>query len=116
VFLFGTSVWLSFLSRDARARFSSVIYALIAILIAFNVHAYRQQRETMIAANGWFQGQHEHSRAFVAQFAADPPQREKILSNSNDLFLDDPAHFLENVERAYLHLTGASPADSIHRP
>ena len=116
VILFGISAWLSFPSRDARARFSFVIYALIAILIALNVLGYRQQRETMISANGWFQGQHEHSRAFVAQFANDPPQREKILSNSNDLFLDDPAHFLENVERAYLHLTGASQADSIHRP
>jgi hypothetical protein len=70
----------------------------------------------MIAANGWFQGQHEHSQALVEQFATAPPQREKLLSNSNDLFLDDQAHFLENVERSYLHLTGASRADSTSRP
>jgi len=112
VFLFGITVWLTFLGGDSIARFNSVVYALIAVLIALNVRAYGQHRQTMIAANGWFQGQHEHSQALVEQFATAPPQREKLLSNSNDLFLDDQAHFLENVERAYLHLTGASQTDS----
>jgi hypothetical protein len=116
VILFGLSAWLSVLSPRDRSRFDPFIYALIAILIASNVHAYGRQRQAMINFKGWFEGQYEHSQALVAQFQTAPPLREKLRSTSNDLFLDDEAHFLENVERAYLHLTGGSRADSPDRP
>ena len=112
VILFGVSAWLSFLSPRDRFRFNPLLYALIAILILCNVREYGRQRDTMIHSTGWFDSQYGHSQALVAQFATAPPQREKLRSNSNDLFLDDQAHFLENVERAYLHLTGASQTDS----
>jgi hypothetical protein len=116
VILFGVSVWISFLNPRDRARFNSFLYALIAILIALNIRAYGHQRQTMINFHGWFEGQYEHSQALVAQFATAPPNREKLKSTTNDLFLDDQAHFLENVERAYLHLTGGSRADSTGQP
>jgi hypothetical protein len=116
VILFGVSAWLSFLPPSDRSRFNPLLYALIAILIASNIRAYGHQRQTMISFKGWFEGQYQHSQALVAQFATAPPNREKLQSNSNDLFLDDQAHFLENVERAYLHLTGASRADSTSKP
>jgi len=116
VILFGVSAWLSFLSPPERFRFNPLLYALIAILIACNVGEYSQQRQIMIHSTGWFDSQYGHSQALVAQFATAPPQREKLRLNSNDLFLDDQAHFLENVERAYLRLTGASQADSTSQP
>jgi len=116
VILFGLSAWLSVLSPRDRSRFDPLIYALIAILIASNVRAYGHQRQAMINFKGWFEGQYEHSQALVVQFQTAPPQREKLRSTSNDLFLDDEAHFLENVERAYLHFTGGSRADSPDRP
>ena len=116
VILFGVSAWLSFLGPPGRSRFNPLLYALLAILIASNIRAYGHQRQTMINFKGWFEGQYQHSQALVAQFTTAPPNREKLQSNSNDLFLDDQAHFLENVERAYLHLTGASRADSTSKP
>lgn len=116
VILFGVSAWLSFLSAPDRSRFNPFVYALIAILIACNVQAYSHQREIMIHPDGWFGGQYAHSQALLVQFATEPPNREKLQSKTNDLFLDDQAHFLENVERAYLHLTGGSRADSTSRP
>ena len=111
VFLFGLSVGWSYLCRGKLVRFSPALYAVILVLIILNVRLYGQQRETMIAANGWFQGQHEHSRALVEQFATAPPRRELLLAQTGDLFLNDQEHFLENVERAYLHLTGATTSN-----
>jgi hypothetical protein len=116
VILFGVSVWISFLNSRDRSRFNPLLYALIAILIVSNIRAYGHQRQTMINFHGWFEGQYEHSQALVAQFATTPPNRERLQSTTNDLFLDDQAHFLENVERAYLHLTGGSRADSTSQP
>ena len=116
VILFGISAWLRFLSPRERSRFNPLFYALIAILIASNIGAYGHQRQAMINFKGWFEGQYEHSQALVAQFATAPPDREKLQSKTNDLFLDDPAHFLENVERAYLHLAGGRQTDSTSRP
>jgi hypothetical protein len=116
VILFGVSAWLSFLSAPDRSRFNPFVYALIAILIACNVQAHSHQREIMIHPDGWFGGQYAHSQALLAQFTTEPPNREKLQSKTNDLFLDDQAHFLENVERAYLHLTGASRSDSTSQP
>jgi hypothetical protein len=116
VILFGVTAWLAFLSPPDRSRFNPLLYALIAILIASNIRASGHQRQTIINFNGWLEGQYEHSQALVAQFATAPPNREKLQSNSNDLFLDDQAHFLENVERAYLHLTRPSRADSTSKP
>jgi hypothetical protein len=116
VILFGVSAWLSFLSAPDRARFNPFLYALIAILIACNVRAYAHQREIMIHPDGWFGGQYAHSQALLAQFAADPPRRENLQSRSSDLFLDDQAHFLENVELSYLHLTGATQSHSPSQP
>jgi hypothetical protein len=116
VILFGVSVWISFLNSRDRSRFNPLLYALITILIVSNIRAYGHQRQTMINFNGWFEGQYEHSQALVAQFATAPPNREKLQSTTNDLFLDDQAHFLENVERAYLHLTVGSRADSTNQP
>jgi len=116
VILFGVSAWLSFLNPRDRARFNPIIYALIALLIAGNVRAYARQREIMTQPDGWFGGQYAHSRALLAQFAADPPRRENLQSRSSDLFLDDQAHFLENVELSYLHLTGATQSHSPDRP
>jgi hypothetical protein len=116
VILFGVSAWLSFLNPHDRARFNPIIYALIALLIAGNVRAYAHQREIMTQPDGWFGGQYAHSQALLAQFAADPPRRENLQSRSSDLFLDDQAHFLENVELSYLHLTGATQSHSPDRP
>jgi hypothetical protein len=116
VILFGVSAWLSFLSPRDRFRFNLLLDALIAILIVCNVREYGRQRDIMIHSTGWFDSQYGHSQALLTQFATAPPQREKLRSNSNDLFLDDQAHFLENVERAYLHLTGASQTDSTSQP
>lgn len=93
VILFGVSAWLSFLSAPNRARFNPFVYALIAILIACNVQAYAHQREIMIHPDGWFGGQYAHSQALLAQFATAPPNREKLQSKTNDLFLDDPGPF-----------------------
>jgi hypothetical protein len=70
----------------------------------------------MTQPDGWFGGQYAHSQALLAQFAADPPRRENLQSRSSDLFLDDQAHFLENVELSYLHLTGATQSHSPDRP
>lgn len=89
---------------------------MIAILIAGNLRAYVHQREIMIHPDGWFGGQYAHSQALLGQFAADPPQRESLQSRSSDLFLDDQAHFLENVELSYLHLTGATQSHSPSQP
>jgi hypothetical protein len=111
VFLFGLSAWLSFLSADMRATSRLFLYLLIAVLIASNVHGYAQQRQVMIHSTGWFEEQYVHSHALVAQFTISPPRRERLLLDQGDLFLDDQAHFLENVERAYLHLT-VTPASS----
>jgi len=111
VFLFGLSAWLSFLSADMRATSHLFLYLLIAVLIASNVHGYAQQRQVMIHSTGWFEEQYVHSHALVAQFTISPPRRERLLLDQGDLFLDDQAHFLENVERAYLHLT-VTPASS----
>ena len=114
VILFGISVWINFLNPSSRAR--PFLYALIAILIACNVQGYTRQREIMTQPDGWFGGQYAHSQALVAQFAADPPRREELQSRSSDLFLDDQAHFLENVELSYLHLTGATQSHPPGRP
>jgi hypothetical protein len=116
VILFGVSAWLSFLSPRDRSRVNPLIYAMIAILIAGNLRAYAHQREIMIHPDGWFGGQYAHSQALLAQFAADPPRRENLQSRSSDLFLDDQAHFLENVELSYLHLTGATQSHSPRQP
>ena len=116
VILIGVSVWLCFIPPDKRPRFNPLAYAVIAILIAGNTLRYRSQREIMIHSTKWFDEQYAHSQELVAGFAAAPPTREKLQSETNDLFLDDQAHFLENVERSYLHLTGASRADSTSRP
>jgi hypothetical protein len=116
VILFGVSAWLSFLSPRDRSRVNPLIYAVIAILIAGNLRAYAHQREIMIHPDGWFGGQYAHSQALLAQFAADPPRRENLQSRSSDLFLDDQAHFLENVELSYLHLTGATQSHSPRQP
>jgi len=116
VILFGVSAWLSFLSPRDRSRVNPLIYAMIAILIAGNLRAYAHQREIMIHPDGWFGGQYAHSQALLAQFAADPPRRENLQSRSSDLFLDDQAHFLENVELSYLHLTGATQSHSPSQP
>ena len=116
VILFGVSAWLSFLSPRDRSRVNPLIYAMIAILIAGNLRAYVHQREIMIHPDGWFGGQYAHSQALLAQFTADPPQRESLQSRSSDLFLDDQAHFLENVELSYLHLTGATQSHSPSQP
>jgi hypothetical protein len=116
VILFGVSAWLSFLSPRGRSRVNPLIYAMIAILIAGNLRAYAHQREIMIHPDGWFGGQYAHSQALLAQFAADPPRRENLQSRSSDLFLDDQAHFLENVELSYLHLTGATQSHSPRQP
>lgn len=107
VFLFGISAWISLLNPERRARLSPVLYGLITILVVLNLHAYGQQRQTITTGNGWFAGQFEHSQALVSQFNAAPPDRDKLLAQAEDLFLDDQEHFLENVERSYLHLTGA---------
>jgi hypothetical protein len=111
IILFGLSVWLSFLSADMRAKSEPFLYLVIAILIASNLLGYTQQRQVMINSTGWFADQHATSQALVAQFAVSPPNREQLLLEKGDLFLDDRAHFLENVERAYLHLRGASSKD-----
>ena len=116
VILFGLSVWISFITPDTRARVAPFVYLALTILIALNIRAYAQQRQTITVGTGWFAGQYAHSRALVDQFATAPPDRKKIASETNDLFLDDQAHFLENVERAYLHLEGKSGADSNSRP
>ena len=115
VILFGVSAWISFLN-PRKSRFDPLLYALIAILIASNIRCYTQQRKTITVGNGWFAGQYEHSRALAQQFATSLPDRDKLLSDSSDLFLNDQAHFLENVERSYLHLTGALPAPPKNRP
>ena len=111
VILFGISAWLSFFAPADRSLFNPLFHALIVILIGSNVLAYARQRQIMIHSTEWFGTQYEHSQAFAAQFATAPPAREKLLRNSNDLFWDDEAHYLENVERAYLHFTGASRPD-----
>lgn len=108
VILFGLSLWLSLFSAEWRAKSHFFFYSVIAILIASNVVGYAQQRQIMIHSTGWFEEQYMHSQTLVSQFATSPPKRDQLLSNQRDLFLDDQAHFLENVERAYLHLTGAS--------
>ena len=108
VFLFGITVWVSFLSPATRSRISPLLYALIVILIVLNFRAYGWQRQTITTGNGWFAGQFEHSQALVSQFATAPPDRDKLLNQTSDLFLDDQEHFLENVERSYLHLTRAA--------
>ena len=107
VFLFGVTSWLSLVHPDRRARISPPLYIAIAILIALNVINYQRQRELMIHSTGWFDVQYAHSQELLQQFRTDPPRREKIQSTTSDLFLDDQAHFLENVERPYLHLIGA---------
>ena len=116
VILFGISAWTSFLSPSDRAQLDPLIYGLIALLIVGNMRQYAQQREIMTDPNGYFGGQSVHSQALVAQFAADPPRRENLQSRSGDLFLDDQAHFLENVELSYLHLTGATQSLPHGRP
>ena len=108
VVLFGLSLGVSFLSAEMRAKSRPFFYSLIAVLIVCNILRYAQQRQVMIHSTGWFEEQYAHSQKLVAQFAISPPQRERLLSDQSDLFLDDQAHFLENVERAYLHLNGAS--------
>jgi hypothetical protein len=114
--LFGISAWLSLFGPAKRWPFNPLLHVLIAILIGYNALAYARQREIMIHSAGWFGAQYEHSQAFVAQFATAPPEREKLRLNSNDLFWDDEAHFLENVERSYLHFTAASRADPASQP
>jgi hypothetical protein len=114
--LFGISAWLSFFGPANRLPFNPLLYALIAILIGCNALAYARQRDIMIHSAKWFETQYQHSQAFVTQFKTAPPQREKLRLNSNDLFWDDDAHFLENVERSYLHFTGASLADPASKP
>ena len=116
VILFGVSAWLSFFAPASRLPFNPLLHALIVILIGCNALAYARQRQNMIHSAEWFGVQYERSQAFVAQFAIAPPQREKLRLNSNELFLDDEAHYLENVERAYLHFTGASRPDPASQP
>jgi hypothetical protein len=116
VILFGISAWFSFLGPRNRAGLNPLIYALIVLLIVGNMRQYAHQREIMTDPNGWFGGQYGHSQALLAQFASDPPRREEIQSRSSDLFLDDQAHFLENVELSYLHLTGAAQSHPAGRP
>jgi hypothetical protein len=106
-FLFGISVWVSFLSPGNRSRLSPILYGLIAILIISNIHAYGQQRQMITTGNGWFAGQFEHSQAMASQFATAPPDRDKLVAQTEEFLIDDSEHFLENVERSYLHLTGA---------
>src|SRR5262249_17508729 len=113
VILFGLSLWLSFLTAEVRAKLRPFFYSLIAVLIACNILRYAQQRQVMIHSTGWFEEQYAHSQALVAQFAISPPQRERLLLDQGDLFWDDQAHFLENVERAYLHLRGASATSEL---
>jgi hypothetical protein len=84
-----------------------VFYTLIGILIVLNIRGYERQRQVITTGNGWFAVQYEHSQALVAQFTAASPDREKLRLETSDLFLDDQAHFLENVERSYLYLTGS---------
>ena len=110
VFLFAVSAWISCLSPASRSRIIPAVNGLAVILIVLNIRAYAHQRQTITTGDGWFAGQFEHSQALISQFATTPPDRDKLLRQTNDLFLDDQAHFLENVERSYLHLTGAIPA------
>lgn len=105
--LFGVSAWISFADLDRRVKAKPLLYTAIVILVTLNIRGYADQRETMIHSAGWFDGQYAHSRALLEQFRTDPPRREKLLSRSSDLFLDDQAHFLENVELSYLHWIGA---------
>jgi hypothetical protein len=107
IFLFGITAWLGLIDPDRIARFKLVLYPLLIILIALNLSNYPRQRDTMIHSTGWFDNQYAHSQALVEQFRNDPPRREKLLARSSDSFLDDPEHFLENVELSYLHLIGA---------
>ena len=116
VFLFGISVWVSFLSPAARSRISPLLYALIVTLIILNFRAYGWQRQTITTGNGWFAGQFEHSQALLSQFASAPPDRQKLLNQTNDSFLDDQEHFLENVQRSYFHLTGAAASPPPDQP
>jgi hypothetical protein len=107
VILFGISGWISFVDLERRPGFKLPLYSVAVILIALNASRYPAQRELMIHSTGWFDSQYAHSQALTAQFETDPPLREKIVSRSTDSFLDDQAHFLENVEMSYLHLVGA---------
>lgn len=116
VILFGISAWLSFFSPEQRSRFAPLVHLAALIVIVLNVSAYGRQREIMIHSPGWFDGQYAHSRALVEQFATTPPDRGKLLTHSSDLFWDDQAHFLENVELSYLHLTGAIQTEPAPRP
>ena len=106
IFLFGITAWLALIDSNRLARFKPVLYALLVMLIALNLSNYSRQRDAMIHSTKWFDSQYAHSQALVEQFRNDPPQREKLLARSNDSFLDDPDHFLENVELSYLHLIG----------
>jgi len=115
VFLFGITAWLSFMEPNLRDGFKSLLYFAVAILIALNFRSYGEQRQVMIHSTGWFDGQYAHSQALVEQFKTNPPLREKLQSRSSDLFLDDQAHFLENVELSYLHLVGAMHIESTPR-
>jgi hypothetical protein len=116
VILFGITAWLSFVSPEHRARLNPLIYATIATLIVLNIRAYNTQRNTMIHSTGWFDSQYVHSQALLAQFHTDPPRREKLQLHSSDLFLDDQAHFLENVELSYLHLIGVVQTEPVRKP
>ncbi len=106
IFLFGITAWLGLMDSERLARFKPVLYGLLIMLIALNLSNYPRQRDAMIHSTGWFDSQFAHSQALVAQFKNDPPRREKLLARSNDSFLDDPEHFLRNVELSYLHLIG----------
>lgn len=108
VFLFGITTWFRLLKLKRGAQLAPYFYTAAIGLVALNLLAYGRQREIMIHSTGWFDSQYAQSQALLAQFRSDPPTRTKIQSPSSDLFLDDQAHFLENVECAYLHLIGTT--------
>jgi hypothetical protein len=116
VIVFGISIWIWFADLGKDVRSKAVIYAVSAILIALNFGSYGWQRDAMIHSTGWFDGQYARSQSLLAQFRSDPPRREKLQTRSGDLFLDDPPHFLENVELSYLHLIGAMSQPSLDHP
>lgn len=107
VFLFGLSVWPTFFDPEQRARFAPLAHIAIGSLVVLNVLGYNRQRDIMIHSMQYFGVQYENTQNVIEQFKSDPPRRDKLLTRSNDVVVDDPEHFLENVELSYLHLTGA---------
>jgi len=109
IILFGITTWFGLLGSRSHPRWRPALWLVLLILIGLNVEHYRQQRQIMINSEQWFKNQYDHSKFFVAQFAA-MQARSKGSPDQAQLDLDqitlreDDVYFLQAVRMQYATL------------